>query len=173
MFDGSKKIFEKLKRNDSIDIVAIDDDHNIYSWRTTSWQRTFFLTCLMNMWRWRDSSRNRQKRIMRRNLTGQWWLGIIWILYEIFPYRSHQPYIYSKTLSHHVSTKPRCWRKDPSSRSVMGWISPDRGTSEVSSSRICFRSFERNIFMKKKKEYKRKYWNDKIEMTLKEGVTFW
>ncbi|RAL55835.1 hypothetical protein BLD25_03270 [Candidatus Gracilibacteria bacterium GN02-872] len=30
MFDGSKKIFEKLKRNDSVDIIAINKNKEIY-----------------------------------------------------------------------------------------------------------------------------------------------
>jgi hydrolase, NUDIX family len=30
MFDGSKKIFEKLKRNDSLDIIAINKNNEIY-----------------------------------------------------------------------------------------------------------------------------------------------
>ncbi|MBB1565022.1 NUDIX hydrolase [Candidatus Gracilibacteria bacterium] len=30
MFDGSKKIFEKLKRNDSVDIIAINKNNEIY-----------------------------------------------------------------------------------------------------------------------------------------------
>jgi ADP-ribose pyrophosphatase len=43
MFDWTKKIFEKLKRNDSVDIIAIDEGNNIYILEEEHpWRPTFF-----------------------------------------------------------------------------------------------------------------------------------
>ncbi len=43
MFDWSKKVFEKLKRNDSVDIVAIDKNNNIYILEEQHpWREPFF-----------------------------------------------------------------------------------------------------------------------------------
>lgn len=42
MFDGSTKIFEKLKRNNSIDIIALSKDNKIYLIEETQPQREIF-----------------------------------------------------------------------------------------------------------------------------------
>ena len=43
MFDGSKKIFEKLKRNDSVDIIAINKNNEIYILEEEHpWREPFF-----------------------------------------------------------------------------------------------------------------------------------
>ena len=70
MFDGSKKIFEKLKRNDSVDIIAINKNNEIYILEEEHpWREPFF-------WLVWGSCENWEKPIetAKRELLEETWL---------------------------------------------------------------------------------------------------
>lgn len=70
MFDWSKKIFEKLKRNDSVDIVAIDKNNSIYILEEQHpWREPFFWLVWWTCEDWETSIET-----ARRELLEETWL---------------------------------------------------------------------------------------------------